>query len=236
MLVRIIVAITARITRGGAAWTRSDSTRLDALYSAVVSDACDRSGHRGQTAAPEIVRLSGPDGGTLVGWARTARSVRVDTIGARPYAGEIDLVDSLRPDDVVVAEVEGDSSAFWGELFSAAAIGRGARGLVVDGLIRDVDRIRTLGFTVFARGTRPTDCSGRIAVVEQDVPVRCGGVEVMTGDLVVADRDGIVFVPRAAVAEVMGHALEKARTETDARQLLLAGGTLAQVWERHRVL
>lgn len=209
---------------------------LTPLYSAVVSDACDRLGLRHQTAGPGLLRLSGPSAGALIGWARTARSVVATEIADQPYAGEIALVDSLHRDDVVVADVEDDSSAFWGELFSAAAMGRGARGLVVGGLVRDLVRIRELGFPVFARGTRPTDCNGRIAVVERDRELDFRGVPVRTGDLVVADADGVVFVPRDAVRAVTEVALSKARTESDAKQLLLDGGTLGEVWARHRVL
>jgi regulator of RNase E activity RraA len=172
----------------------------------------------------------------LIGWARTARSAVAPEIPDQPYVGEIALVDSLARDDVVVADVADDSSAFWGELFSAAAMGRGARGLVVGGLVRDLDRIRELGFPVFASGTRPTDCNGRIAVVERDRELDFRGVSVRTGDLVVADADGVVFVPRDAVREVTEVALSKARTESDAKQLLLDGGTLGDVWARHRVL
>jgi regulator of RNase E activity RraA len=62
------------------------------------------------------------------------------------------------------------------------------------------------------------------------------GVLVRTGDLVVADADGVVFVPKAALPKVTEIALAKARTESEAKRLLLAGGTLADVWARHRVL
>src|ERR1700730_15936102 len=108
-------------------------------YSAVISDCCDRIGLRGQTAAPGLLPLSLPSG-VLVGFARTVRSVSESTMPKRPYGPEIDFIDSLRPGDVVVASIDGDSSAFWGELFSAAALGRGSRGAVIDGLIRDLDK------------------------------------------------------------------------------------------------
>jgi 4-hydroxy-4-methyl-2-oxoglutarate aldolase len=215
-----------------------DDIELDSLamlYSAVVSDSCDRLGMRNQTAAANLTRQSGSSQSTVIGWARTARSVATETIDGA-YAAEIRYVDSLEPGDVVVAEVEGDDSAFWGELFSAAAMGRGARGAIIDGMARDVERTHELGFPIFATGSRPTDCLGRIAIIEQDEPVSCGGVSVATGDLVVADTDGVVFVPREAAVQVIGAALEKARTESDAKELLLAGGTLADVWKRHRVL
>ena len=93
-----------------------------------------------------------------------------------------------------------------------------------------------LGFPVYARGARPADSLGRLSIVEQDHPVVFRGVEVRTGDLVVADIDGIVFVPRDVVEPVIAYAVEKATMENHARELLLRGGKLADVWEKYRVL
>jgi 4-hydroxy-4-methyl-2-oxoglutarate aldolase len=204
-------------------------------YSAVISDCCDRIGLRDQTAALGLIPLSLASG-VLVGFARTAHSIEELSVPDRLYGAEIDFIDSLRPGDVVVAAVDGSTSAFWGELFSAAALGRGARGAVVDGLIRDLDKIRKVGFPILARGTRPTDCAGRIRISEIDTPVSCAGVTVTPGDLVVADSDGIVFVPRDHIIEVVALAAAKSGVERSALQLLLQGGTLAEVWERHGVL
>jgi regulator of RNase E activity RraA len=107
---------------------------------------------------------------------------------------------------------------------------------VVDGFIRDLEKIRKVGFPILARGTRPTDCAGRISISDVDTPVSCAGVTVTPGDLVVADSDGIVFVPRDHVTEVVALAVAKSGVERSALQLLLQGGTLAEVWERHGVL
>jgi regulator of RNase E activity RraA len=215
-----------------------DIDRLaDSSYSAAISDACDLLGYRAQVAAPAIAPLAGlATGGILVGWARTARSVAVDEPPARPYGREIDFIDSLRPGDVVVADASHAPAAFWGELFSTAASARGARGAVVDGLIRDRDRIDEVGFPVFASGSQPTDSLGRISIADVDVPVEVAGVEVRSGDLVVADADGIVFVPAPIAHAVAEAAMSKAGVETDARQMLRSGSLLADAWEKYRVL
>ena len=203
-------------------------------YSAVVSDCCDQVGLREQTMTSGINPVS-RDTGVLVGFARTARSVPVDAIPDEPYSAEIDFIDSLRPDDVVVGTVEA-AGAFWGELFSTAAKARGAVGVVVDGLIRDQARIEKMGFPVFARGARPTDSLGRISIREQDTALSIAGVAVRSGDLIVADVDGVTVVPADAIAEVATRAIEKATTETDARRLLEEGALLRDAWNRFRVL
>lgn len=211
---------------------------LDAIaavtYSAVFSDVCDALGLRNQTVSPGIMPLGG--GGTLVGWARTALSLPVEEPPTRHYGHEIDYIDSLRPGDVAVLDCSRSPAAAWGELFSTASRGRGARGAVIDGLIRDRRKIVELGFPLHARGCRPTDSLGRVSIHEADTPISLGGVAVRTGDLIVADEDGITVVPREHVLKVTELALAKATTENKARDLLLAGGTLADVWEKFRVL
>ncbi len=127
-------------------------------------------------------------------------------------------------------------AAAWGERFSKAAKGRGARGVVIDGLIRDRRKIEELGFPVYGRGHRPTDSLGRVSIQEADTTILLGGVEVRAGDLIVADEDGVAVVPRERTEEAVERAVAKSTTEEEARHLLLAGGTLADVWERFRVL
>lgn len=204
-------------------------------YSAVFSDACDAMGLRFQAVGSGLLPMTG-DARTLLGWARPVHALPVDAVPARPYGPEIDYVDSLRPGDVAVADCGSSDVAFWGELFSTAAAARGARGAVIHGLIRDTRKIQALGFPVFARGTRPTDSLGRLSIVEQDSAVTVGSVVVERGDLVVADADGIVIVPAAAAPEAIERARVKAGTEHWARDLLAGGATLAQAWERFRVL
>lgn len=84
--------------------------------------------------------------------------------------------------------------ALWGDKMSKLALECRLAGLVVDGAVRDVDGIETLGFPVFAAGSVPTpparDRSG-----ELDVPVRCGGLDVRPGDWVYGDADGVVVAP-----------------------------------------
>ena len=205
-----------------------------ACYSAVISDICDHQGRRKTSGPSRIRRLtSGPD--VLVGWARTVVSSPVAEPPERHYGNEIDFIDSLSPGEVVVAKVE-DDAAFWGELFSTAAQARGARGAIIDGPIRDLQRVEPLGFGIWATGTVPTDSLGRLSISSVDREIRLGHATVSTGDLVVADVDGVTFVPGDMAAEVVTAAIQKATTESLAKDLLRAGSTLAQAWERYRVL
>lgn len=203
-------------------------------YSAVISDCCDQSGLRAQAMAPGLFPFR-DDSPVLVGYARPVRAEAVAEVPERPYAPEVAFIDSLRPDDVVVARTD-PVCAFWGELFSTAAVARGAAGAVIDGYVRDTRGIGVLGWPVISRGTLPTDSLGRLSIVEVDQPTEVLGVLVHPGDLVVADADGTVVVPRDAVEEVAARAIEKAKTESSARAMLRAGAYLREAWERYRVL
>ena len=203
-------------------------------YSAVFSDVCDRLGYRNQTAEPGIVPLAGK--GVVVGWARTVWSRPVEQPPERHYGAEIDFLDSLRPGDVTVMNCSERPAAAWGELFSTASVGRGARGAIIDGYIRDREKIDALGFPVLGRGCRPTDSLGRVSTQAIDIDIEFASVKVSTGDLVVADMDGVTIVPRAIAEEAINLAIEKASLEDGARDLLLAGGKMAEVWEKYRVL
>jgi len=154
-----------------------------------------------------------------------------------PYDGELTALDGLRPGDVPMFVVEpGVRAASWGELFSCAAMGRGAGGVVIDGFARDAAAIQALGFPAFARGLSPLDTFARAVVTGIDVEARVGGVDVRPGDLVVGDVDGIVVIPQEIAADVAEAVATKHRLEGQARVDLLAGISIRKVWTKYGVL
>jgi regulator of RNase E activity RraA len=154
-----------------------------------------------------------------------------------PYGVEIDAMDSLRPGDVVIHSTDhAGRNAPWGELMTTVARRNGAVGCVCDSQIRDCNRIIDMGFPVFYAGIAPVDSQGRGRVMAYDVPVMCGGVLVSPGELVFADFDGVVVVPRDAEAEALRLASEKVNKETASRQAILAGKSLREVFDTYGVL
>ena len=205
------------------------------LYTAVVSDALDDLGLRDQAMA-EHLRPVG-EAVTFVGWARTVACEDTYELDEDPYGLEITAIDSILPGEVVVVSTGGSRrNAPWGELLSTAAIARGARGAVIDGLVRDLRRIQQLGFPLFAAGCKPVDSKGRGRVVAFNEPVRCGGVAVNPGDLVFGDLDGIVVVPAAMVEAVVRTATEKVSRENHSRDELRRGAFLRTVYDKYGVL
>lgn len=205
------------------------------LTSAILSDSLDASGVRGQVMSAAIVPLT--QGSCVVGRARTVQFTPTESDSDDPYGSAMEFIDRLAVGTVpVIATGEDDRTAYWGELFSAAAKGHGAVGTVCDGPIRDVPKVRAVGYEVFAPASRPLDFRARMQVVSAGEPVRCGGVPVAPDDLVFADDDGVVVLPRATEAEALRRAVERATAERSVLEELLGGASLREVWERWHVL
>jgi 4-hydroxy-4-methyl-2-oxoglutarate aldolase len=207
----------------------------ETVTSAQLADALDSLGRRDQVMQAGIAPLT--LGARAVGRAATVAFVPVDHDSDRPYDAAISFIDGLASGAMVVISSGGaTSTAFWGELFSAAAIGRGAAGAVCDGYVRDSEKVRALGFPVFASGTRPIDFRARMEISVTDEPILCGGVQVHPGDLVLADDDGIVVVPRDVEDQATQVANQRAMRETTVLEELRDGATLDSVWNRYGVL
>jgi regulator of RNase E activity RraA len=207
------------------------------LFSSVLSDCLDAAGHRNQAMQARIRPLD--DALVLCGRARTALYVDVYDApeGENPYELEIRLVDDLKADEVpMFACGTSGRIAPWGELLSTAARARGAAGVVMDGLTRDVRAIREMKFPVFAGGIGPLDSKGRGKIMAIDLPVEVAGARVAPGDLVFGDADGVVVVPQAVEKEVLAAALAKVAGENATREALARGEKLADVFKRHGIL
>lgn len=166
--------------------------RLRALDTCAVSDALDAHG-----LATTVLGLAPvwPVPHVVAGVVRTIRA------GPRPPGGPAAhiaaaAVDAAGPDDVLVIANDGrlDVSC-WGGILSHAAVMRGVAGTLVDGACRDARESHDLGFPVFARAVVPVSARGRVVQAGMDQPIRFGGVVVSPGDYVVADGDGVAFVP-----------------------------------------
>ncbi|MCQ9180615.1 RraA family protein [Streptomyces sp. IBSBF 2953] len=116
------------------------------------------------------------------------------------------------PGAIIVVESGDLDYALAGGNVCAVAQRRGVTAFVADGLIRDLAEVRDLGFPVFARGVIPVPGSKK-AVEPLNEPVRCGGVTVNAGDVVVADEEGVVVVPAARAQDALAAARTKLAAE-----------------------
>jgi 4-hydroxy-4-methyl-2-oxoglutarate aldolase len=209
------------------------------LYVAAVCDVLDQLGLRRQ-AMHQRLRPLLPDRHScgFVGRARTFQWMATDyVVPEDPYGLEIEAMDSLGRGDVAVHSTDhAGSNAPWGELMSTVAQRNGAVGCVCDSQIRDCNRIIEMGFPVYCAGIRPLDSMGRGRVMAYDVPITCGEVLVRPGELIFADFDGVVVIPKEAEKDALALALEKAGKESASRKALREGKTLREVYDTYGVL
>jgi regulator of RNase E activity RraA len=118
--------------------------------------------------------------------------------------GMLTAIDQGAPNSVYVMVVEdGADIAGMGGLMGTAMSARNFSGAVIDGGVRDVAYLQKIGFPVFGLGVVPSTSVGHYRFAGANVPVTCDGVAVSAGDVIAADADGVVAVPRASAAEVL---------------------------------
>lgn len=134
--------------------------------------------------------------------------------GSKALQGMLDVIDEAPPGSVYVMVVEdGLDYAGIGGLMSTAMKYRGFAGAIVDGGVRDTPQIAKLQFPVFSRGIVPSTTVNHFRVTATNMAVNCAGLQVRPGDMVVADLDGVVVVPKENAAEVLNKAQQLDNTE-----------------------
>lgn len=207
------------------------------LYSAVLSDVLDDLGDFEHAMLPDIRPLD--EATKIVGLARTGLYREVESCAPdhNPYELEIKLIDDIAIDEVLVLACNASKRiAPWGELLSTAAQVNGSAGCITDGFVRDILKIKAMEFPVFHGGIAPLDSKGRGEMFQIDQTITCGGARVAPGDLIYADADGVVIVPRVLIQNVLEKAFEKVRKENSTRDALREGESLAATFEKYGVL
>jgi regulator of RNase E activity RraA len=205
-------------------------------YAAAFSDILDTMGHRSQALSPDI--SIHPLLGTFVAMGRAVTLLNApDTNEEDPYELVIKCIDSLLPGSILVATGKTHlTTGIMGELTATALRAKKCRGAVVNGYTRDARKLIDMGYPTFAWGSSPIDTTGRVRVVDYNIPVTIGGVEIAPGNLVFADLDGIIVIPRHVESEVIGKVLDRISTENVVRRELAEGKSMSDVWSRYGVL
>jgi regulator of RNase E activity RraA len=126
----------------------------------------------------------------------------------------LDAIDAAAPGSVYVLVLpEGLDVAGIGGLMATTMKFRSLAGAIVDGGVRDTPQIRRIQFPVFARGIVPSTSVNHYKFKASNVAVKCAGVTVNPGDIIAADEDGVVAVPKARAAQVLKRAQELDDTE-----------------------
>ncbi|MBT3269342.1 RraA family protein [Candidatus Poribacteria bacterium] len=186
---------------------------FDGVESTQVSDAM----HRFLGMDGDIKPVG--EGMRVVGPAVTVRARAGDNLMV--YAA----LDVAEPGDVIVIETRRHLvTAVWGDLVSMAARELGIGGMVTDGVIRDRAGVIDVGVPVFATGDDAPQGAYKDGPGEVNTPIACGGVPVLPGDVIVADANGVVVVPRAD-AEAVARSAQAILANEETRVASITGGT-----------
>lgn len=187
------------------------------------SNTCDVMG-RNAAMNPRIRLVSSPKAQMMVGPALTVKCRAGDNLAlhaALNMASEGDVL--------VVSNEEDNTRSLMGEVMMAfLRYDRKVAGIILDGPIRDIDEIGTWDFPVYATGTTPGG-PYKEGPGEVNVPISCGGISVNPGDIILADPDGIIVIPRKDAARILEDA--KKFQAADEKKLEAAkNGTANRAW------
>ncbi|UPK94321.1 hypothetical protein LCI18_005256 [Fusarium solani-melongenae] len=191
-----------------------------------VSDALDKLGIPGQ--AFNIMPLTNYQK-TTVGPAFTVRYVPT----SNPPGSVGDFIDEVAPGDFVVIDNGGRTDCtVWGDIMTQYAGLRGIAGTVIDGVCRDVDRAISDNYPIFTAGRWMRTGKDRVQVGGVNESIGVGNVRVSPRDIVVADANGVVIVPRDRAREVAALAKAIENSEEGIRSMISRGSTIAEAREK----
>jgi 4-hydroxy-4-methyl-2-oxoglutarate aldolase len=187
-----------------AGWRRPDAQLLAAFgnaSSAQVADSMSRlgamdAGMRPVWPAPRII------GAAITVWCHSGDNLMLHK-----------ALSLAEPGDILVVNTQGNlANSGFGELVATSAVKIGIRAVVIDGTVRDVEAIESMRLPVYARGVCANGCN-KDGAGEVGSVIACGGVAVRSGDVILADRDGVTVVPLNDAVEVARLALGQIERE-----------------------
>ena len=216
--------------------SKNDQEFLDLLraelFTSVIADTLDAHGYVHQMLPPNIR----PQRIGMRACGRAMTVLETDSVDPQePFGVLFHALDALKPNDIYIASGASSAYSMFGELMTTAAIRRGAVGVILNGYIRDMPGIAELNFPAFAWGSYAADQKMRGRALAYNIPILIGGVTVTPGDILFADEDGVVVVPRAVENVVIRDSLQKARAEKTLRADLEAGMLSVDAFKKHGI-
>lgn len=153
----------------------------------------------------------------------------------QPFGLMTQALDNLQEDEIYISAGAAFRSATWGEIMTATAKMRKARGAVVYGYHRDTPQVLGQDFPVFSLGHYAQDSGPRMKISAYRVTIQVGDVWVRPGDLVFGDIDGVLIVPKEVEVKVIEKALEKAQAEKVVRKEIESGRSSTEVFEKYGI-
>lgn len=208
------------------------TTRLKALYTGVIYDCLSDQGLADQ-ALPHTIQGLATDH-RVAGRVWTASGVRTPSISRDDSLLRwTEFLSAAPKDHVVVCQPNDSTIAHMGELSSETLKSRGVLGYVVDGGCRDVQQVLDQAFPVFCRYTTPADIAGRWRPDELGTAIRIGQTDIVTGDYVIGDQDGVVIIPGGMAEDIVSAAETAVSSENKVRTAILAGEDPKQAYLKY---
>ena len=183
------------------------------------------------------LRPANPRCARMVGPAYTLRVIpmREDLAGsgsvANPAHPQRAAIEQMPAGHVLVIDALGQTfSGSLGDILAARLLQRGVAGVVSDGAMRDSSELGTLNLPIFCKGFAAPPSFTRMMAADSGMPIGCGGVAVFPGDIISADTDGVVVIPRRLAAEVARDGAEQERVERFVRKRIDRGASIVGVY------
>jgi regulator of RNase E activity RraA len=215
---------------------------IDALKDIGTATVAGSLGHSGFRNPHMLGPVAQTRGKSIVGPAVTLQFLpqRPDLFSEGEYADpETQLhrhvLYQVEAGDVVVVDARGDmSSGVFGDMMSTYFKGRGGAGIVIDGVMRDRPNVEKLDLALWLRGWTPNyHVQVNIFPNAVNVPIACGGVTVIPGDIIMADDDGVIVLPQAMAEKVIEDSRKHAEWEVFSREKLMQGAPLQRYYPLH---
>ncbi|MEM1207656.1 MAG: RraA family protein [Planctomycetota bacterium] len=204
--------------------------RYEKLYTGAVNDVLRELCLPHQALPTEIAPLR--DDMVVCGEAFTVRAVADPTM-AGELETRVEMLDRVRPHHVCVWNANGERVAsHWGGVMTRASMKRGCRGAIIDGGIRDTRDILDQRFPVWYRYRTSTGALSHTKIDAYQVPIVVEGVIVKPGDIVMADLDGALVIPRKIAVAVLERAEQIERNEGEIKEWVDAGLSAAEISDR----
>ena len=222
--------------------TRPPKEIISALKNLGAATIAGTLGHMGIRNPHMIGPVSWNKGKSIVGPALTLQMMpkREDLYDEGEYSDpekqlHRHVLYHVQEGDIVVVDARGDMTAgIFGDMMSTYFKGRGGAGIVIDGCVRDFPNIQKLDIALFIRGVTPNfHTQTGLMPFAVNVPIACGGVTVIPGDIIVADDDGAVVLPVALAPAVIAKASEHHDWEAFSRMKLMQGAPLQRYYPLH---
>lgn len=204
------------------------------LYTPVVGDILDEFKYYHQFLPPEIqpalLEMK------LVGRAMPVNMIDVYGEQKVPFGLLTEALDQIEEGEIYIAHGGNKRCAYWGEILTATAKKRGANGAIINGYHRDTPKMLEQNFPVFSLGRYAQDSSVRTKVIDYRCSIEIGKVWINPGDLIFADLDGVLVIPREVEEIVVKKALEKARGEKLVRKEIENGMSSTEAYKKYGIL